>query len=104
MINEKKPIDANVLKSRMENLCDEYGTDHLFIDAIVYEIESAPAVGVVRGQWLDIKYDSLWECMKGTCSNCHVRGEVRTKRTEYGFHKHDSPYCPNCSARMEDPV
>ena len=37
-------IDADALEARMGGLCDEFGTDHLFIDAIVYEIGNAPTV------------------------------------------------------------
>ena len=37
-------IDADALEARMGGMCDEFGTDHLFIDAIVYEIGNAPTV------------------------------------------------------------
>ena len=48
MATEKRLIDANVLEVKMGSLCDEFGTDHLFIDAIVYEIGNAPTVDAVE--------------------------------------------------------
>lgn len=48
MATEKRLIDANALESKMCGLCDEFGTDHLFIDAIVYEIGTAPTVDAVE--------------------------------------------------------
>lgn len=48
MANEKRLIDPNALESKMCSLCDEFGTDHLFIDAIVYEIGNAPIVDAVE--------------------------------------------------------
>ena len=48
METEKRLIDANELEVKMGDLCDEFGTDHLFIDAIVYEIGNAPTVDAVE--------------------------------------------------------
>lgn len=48
MATEQRLIDANVLEVKMGSLCDEFGTDHLFIDAIVYEIGNAPTVDAVE--------------------------------------------------------
>lgn len=48
MANEKRLIDPNALESKMCGLCDEFGTDHLFVDAIVYEIGNAPIVDAVE--------------------------------------------------------
>lgn len=65
MAPEQRLIDANVLEVKMGSLCDEFGTDHLFIDAIVYEIGNAPtvdAVEVVRCK--DCKHYDLGVCLK----------------------------------------
>lgn len=67
MATEQRLIDANELEVKMGGLCDEFGTDHLFIDAIVYEIGNAPtvdAVEVVRCR------DCIY---RHTRYNCHGR-------------------------------
>ena len=38
--------------------------------------------------------------MTATCYNCHEQGEIRVKTNEYGGKVIDSPYCPNCGAKM----
>ena len=100
MANEKRLIDANALEARMGNLCDEFGTDHLFIDAIVYEIGNAPtvdAVEVKRGHWF-----SLTDCSNAGvyCSACHKK----VWKEDYAWcnrkNRLRSNYCPNCGADM----
>lgn len=45
MASERRLIDAASLETRLCELCDEFGTDYLFIDAIIYEIGMAPTIG-----------------------------------------------------------
>ena len=64
-------------------------------------IHFADVAPVVHGKWLDIQIDFWTRIMKATCSACMVRGEVRIKYNECGFPVPDSPFCPNCNARMD---
>ena len=94
-------IDANALETRMGNLCDEFGTDHLFIDAIIYEIGTAPtveAVEVVHGRWELHGNDDDCGCSY-FCSNCHESYEEDWFYV-HGQYRHLN-YCPNCGAKMD---
>lgn len=103
MANEKRLIVADALETRMGNLCDEFGTDHLFIDAIIYEIGTAPTVDaapVVRGWWKEYSHSALVSWKNGEpvwadravyrCSGCYFGTII----------KHN--YCPRCGANMMD--
>ena len=94
-------IDANALETRMGNLCDEFGTDHLFIDAIIYEIGTAPTVDageVVHGRWELHGNDDDCGCSY-FCSNCHESYEEDWFYV-HGQYRHLN-YCPNCGAKMD---
>lgn len=90
MANKKRLIVADALETRMGNLCDEFGTDHLFIDAIIYEIGTAPTVDaapVVHGWWMIAGRGIR------ACSECN-----------HGIREHMAcvnHYCPNCGAKMD---
>lgn len=101
MENGKRLIDANELEAKMGGLCDEFGTDHLFIDAIVYEIGNAPTVDAteyVHGEWIDAKFVRahkstnmpVVQCSICKCYFCDV-----INNHHYMYH-----YCPNCGAKM----
>lgn len=64
MATEQRLIDPNALESKMCGLCDEFGTDHLFIDAIVYEIGNAPTVDAVEV----VRCKDCARCKKGYCT------------------------------------
>lgn len=67
-------------------------------------IASAPtidAVPVVHGRWESIHKYNDGERAVGTCSVCKATGELRTKRDEWCCWAIDSPYCPNCGAKMD---
>lgn len=61
----------------------------------------ADVAPVIHGRWLDIKRYNDSERVIATCSRCKERGELRTVRTEFGVWEIDSPYCPNCGAKMD---
>lgn len=61
----------------------------------------ADVVPVAHGRWLDIKRYNDGERVIATCSRCKERGELRTVRTEFGVWEINSPYCPNCGAKMD---
>lgn len=71
-MSEKRLIDADALETRMGNLCDEFGTDHLFIDAIIYEIENAPTIDAVEV----IRCESC-KWYEPECENCDFWGGYR---------------------------
>ena len=51
---ENRMISAEWLKTRCYEICEEYNTEHLYIDRIIDEIDNAPDVEVVRCK--DCKY------------------------------------------------
>ena len=55
---------------------------------------------VAHGHWYDITKYNCGERVIATCSHCKDRGELRTKMPEFGVWRIDSPYCPNCGAKM----
>lgn len=57
-------------------------------------------VEVKHGQWESMVKFNNGERIIATCSNCKVRGAVRTDRNEWGIWHINSPYCPNCGAYM----
>ena len=45
---ENRMVSAEWLKSKCYEICDEYNTEHLYIDRIIDEIDNAPDAEVVR--------------------------------------------------------
>jgi hypothetical protein len=45
---ENRMVSAEWLKAKCYEICDEYNTEHLYIDRIIDEIDNAPDVEVVR--------------------------------------------------------
>jgi hypothetical protein len=93
METEQRLIDANKLEVKMCGLCDEFGTDHLFIDAIVYEIGNAPtvdAVEVVHGRW--IMKETMIRSPFAKNAYCSVCLEETSDAHNY---------CPNCGAKID---
>ena len=108
MANERRLIDANALETRMGNLCDEFGTDHLFIDAIIYEIGTAPtvdAVEVVHGRWERCGGDLHSSGYAIFCSICNKTHFVHRRYSLGGLSDNElfikPKYCPSCGAVME---
>lgn len=99
MENEKRLIDANALP--YENQVLSYDDEWCLK---VSDIENAPtieAVPVIHARWIvNVEFNN-GERVIATCSNCKDRGEVRTDRNEWGIWHIDSPYCPNCGAKMD---
>ena len=99
MANKKRPIDANALP--YENQVLSYDDEWCLK---VSDIENAPtieAVPVIHARWIvNVEFNN-GERVIATCSNCKDRGEVRTNRNEWGIWHIDSPYCPNCGAKMD---
>ena len=65
---------------------------------------AADVAQVVHGRWLNITRFNDGERIIATCSRCKDRGDIRTIRTEFGIWEIDSPYCPNCGAKMDGGV
>lgn len=118
MADEKRLIDANALKEKLQAHHDFFVNawggfsnlplkDKARVDEItscIADVVNAPtvdAVEAVHAEWLDIQFDPMWRSMLATCSHCKVRGEVRVKSNECGFAVPDSDYCPSCGAKMD---
>lgn len=69
---------------------------------VVDEQPSVNVTGIARGRWTDITRVNDGERMIATCSCCKSRGDVRTIKTVLGLWELDSPYCPNCGAKMQE--
>ena len=94
MENKRRLIDAEKLETRMGDLCDEFDTDHLFIDAIIYEIGNAPTMDVaevVHGRWVHVPSSDMMTGKAYICSEC--------KKMRYGSFVPN--YCQNCGAKMD---
>lgn len=108
MENSKMLIDPVPLEKQVQdciNQCyklriDSVGPLAMFLDYIK-EAPLIEAKEVQHGQWIvNVEYNN-GEKISATCSHCKVRGEVRTHRNEWGIWHIDSPYCPNCGAKMD---
>ena len=78
------------------------------VDRLDDEVNYFPTADVREmkyGEWYDVcdnnQQSNYQEEAYGTCSVCKVRGRLRTNRNEYGIWFIDSPYCPNCGAKMD---
>ena len=107
MANEKRLIDANVVlaKKFTTGLSDASGNYYGYADVVFADdIENAPTIEadpVIHARWIvNVEFNN-GERVIATCSNCKDRGEVRTNRNEWGIWNIDSPYCPNCGAKMD---
>lgn len=67
---------------------------------VLAHMPTSDAIPVVYGWWMDIMLCKDGNHMIATCSHCKDRGDVRMEMTDLGLWKIDSPYCPNCGARM----
>ena len=99
MANETGLIGVNVFVEYLERMARTAHPDMrpglMHASEYAKDFIVANAAPVVPGLWLDVEYDSMWDRTQATCSNCAVRGEVRTKGSVL-----DSPYCPHCGAQM----
>ena len=77
-----------------EELCDK-------CESALYRL-SGYVAPVRYGQWINITRFNDGERIIATCSCCKDRGDIRTIRTEFGIWEIDSPYCPNCGAKMQE--
>ena len=84
------------------NLDDAYeqGWDEAL--SYIEKIPAADVAPVIYGRWINITRFNDGERIIATCSRCKDRGDIRTIRTEFGIWKIDSPYCPNCGAKMQE--
>ena len=92
MATEKRLIDANALIDSMVILCDEYGIDDCTFDNICFEIEQAPTVEVVQGEWVNVIRAVV--DTTGYCTRCGEQAVWRTRNKPYTI-------CPNCGAKMD---
>ena len=76
-----------------EELCDK-------CESALYRLFGYVAP-VIYGRWINIIRFNDGEHIIATCSCCKYRGDIRTIRTEFGIWEIDSPYCPNCGAKMD---
>ena len=83
------------------NLDDAYeqGWDEAL--SCIEKIPSVNVAPVIYGRWINTTRLNNGERIIATCSRCKDRGDIRTIRTEFGIWEIDSPYCPNCGAKMD---
>ena len=104
MATEKRLIYANELVEDLEAAKANNGMGVLVANTLIRYVKrctTVDAAEVIHAEWLDIRFDSMWQSMLATCSHCKVRGEVRVKSNECGFAVPDSDYCPHCGAKMD---
>ena len=77
-----------------EELCDK-------CESALYRLSDYVAP-VAYGRWINITRFNDGERIIATCSHCKDRGDIRTIRTELGLWESNSPYCPNCGAKMQE--
>lgn len=102
-----KLIDADALIFDLKTSFMPQSMDYTNALAIALRwLREAPALDPEslrpKGRWIDPKWNSMWQSMTATCSNCHERGEVRVKTNERGYKIINSPSCPQCGAKMEN--
>ena len=95
MANEKRLIDANTLKERLNDLEAQGGHKyyrqgmndalHDIMPNVIDDLPTVDAVEVVHGRWIDARE----YCGDFMCSKCDAL---------YGTNKFN--YCPNCGADM----
>ena len=68
----------------------------------ILDAPAADVAPVIYGKWINITRFNDGERIIATCSRCKDRGDIRTIRTEFGIWEIDSPYCPNCGAKMQE--
>lgn len=95
-LKELSTIDWN-RKAAPVSWADAYDS---FID-VLEEAPTAPDSLRPKGRWEAPEWNAMWQSMTAICSNCHERGEVRVKTNQSGEKVINSPYCPNCGAKME---
>lgn len=96
--------EALITKFKKMDLGEQGLVERLFADGVYAVIAAFPAADVapvLHGRWINIKRFNDGERIIATCSYCKDRGDVRTIRTELGLWELDSPYCPNCGAKMD---
>lgn len=77
------------------------GLSYDLLAQYIHVLPRVDAKKVVYGRWIvRIKFNN-GERVIAACSNCNVQGEVRTHRNDWGIWRIDSPYCPNCGAKMD---
>lgn len=87
-----------------DNLDDAYeqGWDEAL--SYIEKIPAADVAPVIYGRWINITRFNDGERIIATCSRCKNRGGIRTIRIEFGIWEIDSPYCPNCGAKMQEQI
>ncbi len=91
-------ISAEWLKAKCYEICDEYDTEHLYIDRIIDEIDNAPNVEVGYGYWIERPLDCFRK-YEVKCSEC---GFVGIGNYDQYLEPCDFNYCPNCGADMRE--
>lgn len=98
MAEEKRLIDANVVRERLKSDIVLGETEKAFMRNFIDNAPTVDAVEVVHGEWIS------WEKAENfipspdrhECSVCHDAAQVLVNGLELL-----SPYCPNCSAKMD---
>ena len=114
MANEKRLIDANALKSRLNELEASGGnkyyrqgvndTFHKFMPRILDDAPTVDAVEVVHGRWIYEDDTVMKWTTKAICSACKgVAAHNAELAFDYGIANFEKihKYCPNCGAKMD---
>ncbi len=100
MANEVRLIDANLIKRVIKEVMAENSSEELFIKVLEHicnMLDHAPtvdAVEVVHGRWIE-KVDMV-ESYLADCTEVFYECSV-CECANIG----ESPYCPNCGAKMD---
>ena len=97
-----KYIKQNVITKRIMAAKWIDGYDGAMAMQIAASAPTADVVEMVYGRWINITRFNDGERIIATCSHCKDRGDIRTIRTEFGIWEINSPYCPNCGAKMQE--
>lgn len=95
-MSEVRPIDANALNAKFEELKNQPQNtlkDIFFLDVAMTVVDSAPTLdytSVKHGEW---EWDMLDVYM---CSTCGEKSHVKEVLEKPAW-----DYCPNCGAKMD---
>ena len=90
MANEKRLIDANALRKRIDHCDIDTFTDKQTICEQIADAPTVDAVEVVHGRWKNTSYVGV-----SRCSHCDKPSSTPDCLNVY------FDYCPNCGAKMD---
>ena len=96
---DKEYVEREGLFAYLEKRLEHHPHIISFLFPRIADVPAADVVEVRHGHWYDIV--QCEDVAFATCSVCGIRGKVRTNRSEWGIWHIDSPYCPNCGAKMD---